>query len=172
LISLYTATIPAFRQTIAATRGVLAKGAAFAAEQGLDPAAFAEARLAPDMLPLGYQAESVVTHSCRALDGVRAGEFAPYRGPFPGDFAGMDAALATADATLAAVDPAEIDALMGRDMVFAIGSRRVPYFVEDFLLSFSLPNLYFHAATAYGILRSQGVPLGKSDYLGRPRFKA
>jgi len=61
---------------------------------------------------------------------------------------------------------------MGRDMVFAIGSRRMPYLVEDFLLSFSLPNIYFHATTAYDILRAQGVPLGKSDYLGVPRLKA
>jgi hypothetical protein len=172
MISLYTATVPAFRQTIAATRGVLAKGAAFAAEHSIDPATLVDARLAPDMLPLAYQVQSVVTHSCRALDGVRAGEFAPYRAAFPTDFAAMDTLLAEAAATLAAVDPAEIDGLMGRDMVFAIGSRRVPYLAEDFLLSFSLPNVYFHATTAYDILRARGVPLGKSDYLGRPRFKA
>ena len=172
MISLYTATVPAMRQAIAATRGVLAKGTAFAAEHGIDPATLADARLVADMLPLAYQAQSVVTHSCRALDGARAGEFAPYRAPFPADFAAMDAELAAADATLAAIDPAEIDGLMGHDMVFAIGSRRVPYLVEDFLLSFSLPNLYFHATTAYDILRAQGVVLTKSDYLGRPRFKA
>ena len=84
----------------------------------------------------------------------------------------MDAELADADAALAAIVPVEVDDLLGRDMVFTFGSRRVPYLVEDFLLSFSLPNLYFHAATAYDILRAQGVTLTKSDYLGRPRFKA
>ena len=44
--------------------------------------------------------------------------------------------------------------------------------VEDFLLSFSIPNLHFHATTAYDILRMKGVPLGKRDYLGRIRVKA
>ena len=172
MISLYTATVPAFRQAIAATRGVLAKAAAFAAEHGLDPATLVDARLIADMLPLNYQVQSLATHSVRALDGARAGEFAPHRAPFPADFAAMDAELAAAEATLAAADASEINGLMGRDMVFAIGSRRMPYLVEDFLLSFSLPNIYFHGTTAYDILRAQGVPLGKSDYLGVPRLKA
>jgi len=72
LISLYTATVPAFRQAIAATRGVLAKAAAFAAEHGRDPATLVDARLIADMLPLNYQVQSIATHSVRALDSARA----------------------------------------------------------------------------------------------------
>jgi hypothetical protein len=48
----------------------------------------------------------------------------------------------------------------------------MPFRVEDFLLSFSTPNLHFHATTAYDILRSKGVPLGKRDYMGQMRLKA
>jgi hypothetical protein len=47
----------------------------------------------------------------------------------------------------------------------------MPFRVEDFLMSFSLPNLHFHATTAYDILRSRGAPLGKRDYMGRMRLK-
>ena len=52
-------------------------------------------------------------------------------------------------------------------MIFQIGERKVPFTTDNFLLSFSLPNFYFHATTAYDILRTNGVPLGKRDYLGR-----
>ncbi len=65
----------------------------------------------------------------------------------------------------------EVDALSGRDMVFQIGERKVPFTTDNFLLSFSLPNFYFHATTAYDILRTKGVPLGKRDFLGRMRIK-
>ena len=172
MISLYTATVPAFRQIVDATANVVAKGEAFAAEQGIDPATLIEARLAPDMLPFAYQVYSVANHSVGALAGVRAGTFSPHRGPFPADFAACRALLAETAATLGAVDPAEVDGMMGRDMAFVMGSYRMDYSAEDFLLSFSLPNFYFHASTAYDILRVAGVPLGKRDYLGRPRIRA
>ena len=56
-------------------------------------------------------------------------------------------------------------------MIFQLGERKLPFIVKDFLLTFSLPNFHFHAATAYDILRLKGVPLGKRDYLGRMRLK-
>lgn len=172
MISLYTATVPAFRQIVDAAQGVLIKAAAFAAETGIDPATLVDARLASDMLPLAYQVKSLATHSIGAFDGVRAGVFSPDRSALPADMAAMTALLAETATTLAAIDPAEIDALTGRDMAFVMGEYRMEYLAENFLLSFSLPNFYFHATTAYGILRAQGVTLGKRDYLGRPRIKA
>lgn len=172
MISLYTATVPAFLQVIAATRGVLAKGAAFAAERGIDPAVLVATRLAPDMLPLGYQVKSVAVHSLGAIDGVRAGTFSPDMTPWPTDFAGLVALMETTAAALTALDPAEVDGFTRGDMAFVFGERRMPYHAEDFLLSFSLPNFYFHATVAYAILRAQGVPLGKRDYIGMPRLKA
>ncbi len=172
MISLYTATVTAFRQIVAAAQGVVAKGQAFAAEKGLDPATLIEARLTPDMLPFAYQVYSLATHSVGALKGVRAGSFSPHRGPFPDSFAAAGALLAATADELAALDPAEIDGFAGKDVAFTIGETyRLDFTAEDFLLSFSLPNFYFHAATAYDILRAQGVPLGKRDYLGRPRVR-
>ena len=171
MISLYAATVPVFRQIIAATGGVLKKAEAFAAERGIDPATLVEARLAPDMLPLAYQIKSVCDHSAKAIDGVRAGSFSPHRDAFPADFAAMHALLAATEATLAAIDPAEIETLVGGDMSFVMGEYRVAYTAESFLFSFSLPNFFFHAATAYDILRAVGVPLGKRDFLGRPPAK-
>jgi len=56
-------------------------------------------------------------------------------------------------------------------VIFKLGPNSMPFVAEDFILTFSLPNFYFHATTAYDILRSKGVPLGKKDFLGRMRMK-
>jgi uncharacterized protein len=56
-------------------------------------------------------------------------------------------------------------------MAFAIGETRMEFTAEDFLLSFSMPNFYFHATTAYDLLRARGIQIGKRDFLGRPRIK-
>lgn len=169
--SLYSATVPSYRQIVDAVAAFVAKAEAFAGEKGIDPAALVAARLAPDMLPLAYQVKSVAAHSIGAIEGVRAGSFSPDMTPPPADFAGLHAKLADAAAALAALDPAEVDGFVGGDMAFVFGERRVPYLAEDFLLSFSQPNFYFHATTAYDILRAQGVPLGKRDFIGHPRLK-
>ena len=65
--------------------------------------------------------------------------------------------------------PADVNALEGKDVVFQIRDTKIPFTAEGFVQSFSLPNFYFHATTAYDILRSKGVPLGKRDFLGRMR---
>jgi hypothetical protein len=70
------------------------------------------------------------------------------------------------------LNPAEVNALEGRDVVFKFRSFEMPFTVENFLMSFSLPNFYFHATTAYDILRNKGVPLGKRDFMGQMRLKA
>ena len=59
-----------------------------------------------------------------------------------------------------------------KDVVFALGDHKLPFTAEGFLMSFSLPNFYFHATTAYDILRTNGVPLGKRDFMGRLNMKA
>ena len=67
-----------------------------------------------------------------------------------------------------------MEGLIGRDMIFSVpaANLRMDFTAENFLLSFSLPNFYFHATTAYDILRHKGVRIGKLDFLGRPRIKA
>ena len=64
-----------------------------------------------------------------------------------------------------------VDAWEGKEVVFQIGGNKLPFTAENFVLSFSLPNLHFHATTAYDILRMKGVPLGKRDYLNGLRLK-
>ena len=169
--SLYAAVVPSQRQLIGAVSALVDKAAAWCAETGEDEAALIDARLAPDMLPFGYQVKSVAEHSQGSIEGVRAGVYSPSLAPWPTDFAGLKALLAAADAFLAALDPAEVDGFAGRDMRFEFRDRRMDFTAEDFLLSFAQPNFYFHASVAYAILRAKGLRIGKGDFMGRPRLK-
>jgi hypothetical protein len=91
--------------------------------------------------------------------------------PPPDNFAALNARLAATLAALEAIEAAEVDAFVGRDMRFAFGDRHIDFTAENFLLSFSQPNFYFHAATTYDILRWKGVPIGKRDFIGKLRSK-
>jgi hypothetical protein len=170
-LSIYDAIVPNFIQTTGATIGFLEKGAAHFRDEGLDPNELCEARLMADMLPLRFQILSVVGHSIKAIEATEAGVFRPPSSTPPLDYAGLQAAVAEAHAALKAIDPARVNALHGKDMAFEFGSSKLPFTAENFLLSFSVPNFYFHAATAYDILRMKGAPVGKRDFLGVPRMK-
>lgn len=170
-LSMYAVTVPAYRQTLGAVGGLLRTAQAFCAEKGIDAAELIQARLAPDMLPFAYQVKSTAVHSLGAIDGVRKGVFSPDRTPPPETFAALEARIASTMSALEAIEPAEVESFAGRDMRFEAGSHRLEFTAEDFLLSFSLPNFYFHAATAYDILRWRGVPIGKRDFMGRLRLK-
>jgi uncharacterized protein len=168
-ISLYDIAVPGFIQTVGAMEGVLQKGAAYCKEQGIDTNEVVETRVHPDMFPFRFQIFSLVNHSIGAIDAVKAGVFnRPEQRP-PLNYTELQALLAETSARLKALTPAEINALEAKDVVFAIGDTRINFKADGFLLSFSLPNLHFHAATAYGILRARGVQIGKRDFLGKLR---
>lgn len=170
-LSLYDAVIPSNLQILGAVDGLLDKAESFANDRGMLPAELIDARLAPDMLPFGYQVKSCADHSIGGIEGVRGGNFSPSMKAWPTDFAGLRALIGDAIATLKAVDRAEFDALADRDTQFSMGELKMPFTGGQFLLSFSQPNFYFHATTAYAILRAQGVALGKKDFLGKLRIK-
>lgn len=169
-ISLHAAFVPSARQIIAASLNVLGKAEAHAAETGVGDAALIGARLAPDMAPVPFQVTSVARHTAGAIDGVRVGRFLPPSGDMPTDFAGLKALLTEADTALAAVTESEMESFIGKPVVFALGTMEMPFVGEQFLLSFSQPNFYFHATTLYDIFRNQGVKLGKRDFMGVPRM--
>jgi uncharacterized protein len=169
--SLYEATIPSYKQILGAVGGLLNKAELYCAEQKVPPADIIQARLAANMLPFAYQVKSTAVHSLGAIEGLRKGVFAPDMTPPPQTFSDLKTKIADTLAALEAIDAAEIDAFVGRDMRFASGERQANFTAENFLLSFSQPNFYFHAATAYDILRWQGLPLGKLDFVGRVRLK-
>lgn len=170
-VSLYDAIIPSQLQILRSSAALVVKAQAHCDGGGIPPDELIHARLADDMLPFAYQVKSIAVHSLGAIEGVRTGLFTPDITPPPADFAGLSDRLAHAIAGLEAIDPAEIEGFIGRDMCFAMGERRMNFTAESFLLSFSQPNFYFHATTAYDILRAQRVAIGKRDFLGAVRIK-
>jgi uncharacterized protein len=165
-LSLHAAFVPSCRQVIGGCLSVLAKAEA----AGIGD--LADQKLAPDMFPLAFQVQSVAAHSAGAVAAVRAGQFSPGAGlPMPNpDYASFTAMLTEADAALAGVTEAEMEGFVGGQTDFVFRDRRMPFRSEDFLLSFSQPNFYFHASMVYAIFRNKGVALGKMDFMGRPRM--
>ena len=172
LTSFYDLSVPTFLQTVRAIGGFLGRAAAHCAEIGTDPDAFVEARLYPDMAPFHFQIEAAAHHSAWGMEAVKTGVFAPpaLRGPMP--FAELRAMIEQARTALEALRPAEVDGWAGKHLDLQIGPRRLAFTSETYILSFALPNFHFHAVTAYDILRSRGVPIGKRDYEGLLRTSA
>jgi uncharacterized protein len=169
--SLYDATVANYLQILGAVDGFLEKGLAHFREKGIDPAEVVETRLAPDMLPLRFQIVSVAHHSRGAMEAAKNGVFVPPSGKPDLDYAALQALVAEARDALSALTPEAVDALVGRDVTFKVAGRVLPFTAEGFLMSFSLPNFFFHATTAYDLLRHKGAPLGKRDFVGRLKMK-
>jgi len=170
-LSLYEVTVPTFTQILGALASVLQKGEAHAVEKGMSVDDWVGARLFSDMAPLSFQVKQTVAHSAGALEAVQAGVFSPDITPPPERFDELKRCVASAVDSIARYTPADVNAFEGRDMRFEFRDRVLPFTAENFLMSFSLPNFYFHATTAYDILRHNGVPLGKRDFMGRLRLK-
>jgi hypothetical protein len=170
-ISLYDATVPSYLQLLTAVSNVLDKAQAFCTEKGLDPNSLLQARLADDMHPFVYQVKSTKVHSIGAIEGVRKGSFSPDISTPPQSFPDLKTQVNETIAALKAIEPSEMESFIGREVRFVFGERQIAYTADNFLLSFSQPNFYFHATTSYDILRWKGVPIGKRDFIGRPRLK-
>lgn len=170
-IAFYEASVATYLQTVGAVTGFLGKGFAHFRDKGIDPESIVEARLAPDMLPFSFQIHSVVHHSLNAVEGMRSGIFRPPGAKPPHSYAQLQALVAETHEALKKLSADDVNALEKNDVVFELGQMKMPFTATGFLLSFSLPNFHFHAATAYDILRSKGVPLGKRDFMGAMRLK-
>jgi hypothetical protein len=169
--SLYDATVANFLQILGAAGGILEKSLIHFKEKGIDPAEVVETRLAPDMLPLRFQIVSVAHHSRGAMEAAKSGIFTPSAGKPDLNYADLQAMVTEARNALSALTPEAVNALVGKDVTFKVGDRTLPFTAEGFLMSFSLPNFFFHATTAYDILRHKGAPIGKRDFMGRLKLK-
>jgi hypothetical protein len=171
-ITLHTALVPSYLQILRGAPAWLDKGAEFAAANGISEEEMMDARLTPDMLPFNRQVRGFAMHAQGGIEGAIRGVFSPDRSPAPTTFAGLKARLSEAVVFLEALDPQTLEDLVGTPMTIDLGETKMAFTVDNFLLSFSQPNFYFHATTAYAILRNMGVNVGKMDYLARLRVAA
>jgi hypothetical protein len=168
-LSFYNTSVVSYLQTLGAIANVLEKGQFCASENGRDVEELMTLTLRDDMAPLPFQIISVWHHSMGAIKGMQEGLFTPPPKKPGLTYGGLLDLVAEAREFLEGVSETDINALSGRDMVFRLGEREIPFTTDNFLVSFSLPNFYFHATTTYALLRKEGVPLGKIDYLGQLR---
>ena len=171
-IPFYDASVGSYLQVLQAVAGVLEKGASHAAEAGLDPQEIVMTRLREDMMPFHFQVVSVAHHSWGAMQGMQTGVFRPPSFELDKDYAGLQALVTEAKEGIAGLDRDDVEKLASGSLIFKLGKNELPFTNQNFLLSFSLPNFYFHATTTYDILRMLGVPLGKMDFLGQMKIGA
>ena len=170
-LSLFDISIPNYLQMLGSALGVLSKSAEHAEQNGLDVDTLLSAKIHPDMLPLRFQLVSVVHHSLGAIDGMKQGLFMPPSAMMlDASYEDMQSLLNDASKEIESMSKDEINALSGKAMLFKMDGFELPFTAEDFIQSFSLPNFYFHVTTTYDILRMEGVPLGKLDFMGNIRI--
>jgi hypothetical protein len=183
--TLYDLSVPTFLQTVRAVGGLLDRTTKHYADTGADLEEVVKARLVPDMAPFHFQIETLKNHAVWGLEAAKTGVFAPppLVGAMP--FADLRAMVGQAVTALEALSPGEVNSWSGKNLDIEIFqpldvdnattsswvSRTLALTPETFLLSYSLPNFYFHAVTAYNILRTRGVPLGKFHYQGQLRTR-
>ncbi len=171
-ISLYDISVASYLQVLGGVAVFLEKGRAHCEENGIDLNDVVDTRLYPDMLPFRFQIISIAHHSLGSVKAVEAGEFRPPTDREDLDYQELQQLVGEARQGLDAFKREDVDAMEGRDVLFHIGDRSIPFTAENFVMSFSLPNLYFHATTAYDMLRMKGVPIGKRHYMGQLRMNA
>ena len=167
-ISMYKASVPVFLQFLNSLSAVLDKAAAHAEAKKIDPQVLLNCRLCPDMFPLVRQVRAATDHAISAC-----GKLADADGPkFDNSEASipdLQARIAKTVEFLKGLKASQIDGTEDKKITFTFPSGATREFTgQGLLLNFSLPNFYFHATTAYDILRHNGVELGKRDFMGTP----
>ena len=164
----YDATVPAFLQILGSLTGILNKAEAHCKAKNIQPEVLLGARLYPDMLPLSRQIQLVCDFAAKGCARLTGSEV-PSTPDTEKSFADLQARIAKTIEYVKSYKPAQFDGADSRDVTFPAGpNNQLTLKGQQFLSGFSFPNFYFHAAIAHGILRHNGVEIGKRDYIGTP----
>ena len=165
-LTMHETAVPSFRKHLEALDAILDKAIAYAEQRKIDPDALLLARLYPDMYTFKKQVQSACDFAKLSV-GRLAGLTPPVHDDSEKTFGDLKRRIAE---TLAVLDEAKAEAMeAAADKAFTIkaGPRELNFTGREYLLHFALPNFYFHCATAYGILRHNGLEIGKRDFMRR-----
>jgi hypothetical protein len=165
-MSFYDASVPAFLQILGSLSGLLTKAEAHCKAKNIQPDVLLNARLYPDMLPLSRQIQLVCDFAAKACARLTHSEV-PSTPDTEKSFDELRQRLVKTIDYVKTFKPAQFDGADSRDVTFPTGAdKSMTLKGQQFLSNFAFPNFYFHAATAHGILRHNGVEIGKRDFLG------
>jgi hypothetical protein len=165
-ISLYAASIPVFRQMLGSVSDILKKAEEHAAGKKIDPTAYLQARLYPDMFPLLRQVQ-VACDFARSATARLANVEIPKFEDKEQTFEELQALIEKSLAFMATAAPTQIDGQETREIITRPGTPNERKFTcQTYLLTYALPQFFFHVTTAYAILRHNGIEIGKKNYMG------
>jgi hypothetical protein len=165
-MSFYDATVPAFLQILGSLSGLLSKAEAHCKAKNIQPEVLLGARLYPDMLPLSRQVQLASDFAAKGCARLTHSEV-PTTPDTEKTFDELKQRLAKTIDYVKTFKPAQFEGAEARDVSFPVGSgNTMTVKGQQFVNNFAFPNFYFHAATAHGILRHNGVEIGKRDFLG------
>lgn len=164
-ISMYSASVPVFKQILGSLSALIDKAEHHATEKKIDPNALLQARLFPDMFALTKQiqvAADFAKGACARLAGVDVPKYEDNEQ----SFADLKARIAKTIAFIDTLTAAQIDGSEDRDITTSAGANAKHFKGQVYLLHYALPHFYFHATTAYALLRHNGIEIGKKDFIG------
>lgn len=165
-MSFYDAVVPAYLQMLNSLTGLLTKAEAHCAAKKIDPSVLLGSRLFPDMLPLSKQIQLVSDFASKGCARLTHSDV-PSMPDTEKTFEELKQRLAKTIDYVKAFKPEQFEGADTKDVTFPVGpDRTMTLKGQQFLSAVSLPNFYFHATTAHGILRQNGVEIGKRDFLG------
>jgi hypothetical protein len=164
-ITMHTASVPAFAHMLANLTVWLDKAQAHAQTKKFDPAIYLEVRLAPDMLPFKAQVQ-IACDTAKFAVARLAGVDAPKFEDTESSLVELQQRVRATVEFIRSVPASRFDGSEVRDVVIPRRHDSLTVKGQAYLEHFALPNFYFHATTAYALLRHSGVELGKSDFLG------
>lgn len=163
-ITLYDQSIAVLAHGLRAMSTWLDKARTHAEQAGYDANILCAARLFPDMLPLSRQVQ-IATDMCKGGASRLAGVEVPKWEDTETTLDEIQARINKALDYLAAFTAAQFDGADSRAVEINTTKRSYQFSGKDYLLQWVLPNFYFHLTTVYNLLRHNGVPLGKMDFL-------
>jgi hypothetical protein len=165
-MSFHDASVAAYLQILGSLTGILGKAEAHCKAKNIQPEVLLGARLYPDMLPFTRQVQLVCDFAAKGCARLTHSEV-PSVPDTEKSFEDLRARLARTIDYVKAFKPAQFEGADAREVTFPAGpDKTLTMKGQQFLTNFSLPNFYFHAATAHDILRHNGVEIGKRDFLG------
>jgi len=166
-ISMYQASAPRFANTLQNLAAILDKAQAHAAARKIDEQVLTSSRLYPDMFALARQVQ-IACDTAKGVVARLAGVEIPKDEDTEKTFDELKERIAKTIAFIATLKAAQIDGTEDKEIVLKLQGKDVPSKGMQYLLGRAWPNFYFHAATAYNILRHNGVEIGKGDFIGNP----